>query len=44
MYWEYVTAGYAFVFAGLALYSAWVLRQGRVLAKKLPPGRRRFLD
>jgi hypothetical protein len=44
MYWNYVIAGYGFVFAGLALYTGWVLRQGRRLSRKLPPERRRFLD
>ena len=44
MYWNYVIAGYGFVFTGIALYTAWLLRQGRALSKKLPPERRRFLD
>jgi hypothetical protein len=44
MYWEYVIAGYGIVFAGIAIYSAIVLRQGRSLSKRVPPERRRFLD
>lgn len=44
MYWSYVIAGYGFVFAGIGLYTGYVLRQGRALSKKLPPERRRFLD
>ncbi|MDH3678520.1 MAG: hypothetical protein OEV40_01095 [Acidimicrobiia bacterium] len=44
MYWEFVIAGYAIVFGGVALYAANVLRQGRALSKKVPPERRRFLD
>lgn len=44
MYWEYVAGGYGFVAVVLALYTSWVLRQGRRLSRKLPPERRRFLD
>lgn len=44
MHWEFVIAGYGFVFTSLAVYTGWVLRQGRSLSKKLPPERRRFLD
>ena len=44
MYWGFVAAGYGIVFTGLAVYSLAVVRQGRVLAKRVPPERRRFLD
>jgi Na+-transporting methylmalonyl-CoA/oxaloacetate decarboxylase gamma subunit len=44
MYWEYVAGGYGFVFVALALYTGWVLRMGRLLSRKVPPERRRFLD
>jgi CcmD family protein len=44
MYWGYVAAGYGIVFTGILIYSLLVLRQGRSLAKRVPPARRRFLD
>lgn len=44
MYWGFVAAGYGIVLVGLTLYSLAVLRQGRILAKRVPPERRRFLD
>jgi hypothetical protein len=44
MYWSYVIGGYGFVAIGLALYTGYLMRQGRVLSKKLPAERRRFLD
>ena len=44
MYWEFVIAGYAVVFGGIACYVGVVLRRGRVLSKQVPPDRRRFLD
>lgn len=44
MHWEFVIAGYAFVFGGLGLYTAALLRQGRVLSAKVPPTRRRYLE
>ena len=43
-FWGYVIAGYVFVLGGLALYSAWLLRRGRKLARQVDPERRRFLD
>ena len=44
MYWEFVAAGYGIVFAGMAVYAAAIIRQGRLLSKRVPPERRRFLD
>ena len=44
MYWEFVIAGYAVVFGGIALYVGLLLRRGRALSKQVPPDRRRFLD
>lgn len=43
-FWGYVIVGYAVVLGGLALYTGWVLRRGRRLARQVEPGRRRFLD
>jgi hypothetical protein len=44
MNWQYVIPGYVFVFAGIGLYTAWVLYRGRALSKRVPPEKRRFLD
>lgn len=43
-HWVFVIAGYAIVFAGVAVYAAWVLSRGRSLADEVPEERRRFLD
>lgn len=44
MYWGYVAVAYGSGCATLALYTAWVLRRGRSLSRRLPEDKRRFLD
>ncbi len=44
MHWNFVIAGYGIVFTALLVYVLAIIRQGRTLAKQLPPERRRFLD
>ncbi len=41
--WNFVIVGYSFVFVGLGVYTAYIIRRGRTLSKQLPPERRRFL-
>lgn len=44
MHWGFVIVGYTIVFAGLGLYAATLIHRGRQLSKRVPEGRRRFLD
>lgn len=44
MHWEFVFAGYSIVFGGILLYTFSVIRRGKLLSKKVPVERRRFLD
>ncbi len=42
-HWGYVTAGYVIVFATLALYALRTVFRGRHLARRVPPGERRWM-
>ena len=44
MHWQYVIPGYLVVFGGLALYTAMILKRARIVAARIEPDRRRFLD
>jgi heme exporter protein CcmD len=44
MYWGYVIVAYAIAALTLGSYTAWILRRGRALSRRLPEDKRRFLD
>ena len=44
MHWQYVIPGYLVVFGGLGLYTLMMLRRARVLAQRVEPDSRRFLE
>jgi hypothetical protein len=41
--WTYVVVGYGLCIAGIGAYAATLLVRGRRLARKVPPGERRWL-
>jgi len=44
MHWEFVIPGYIVAVVGFGTYAVAVVRRGRTLSKRVPEGKRRFLD
>jgi heme exporter protein CcmD len=41
-FWGFVVAGYGITILALGGYAIWVVRKGRRLSKRVPPGERRW--